>query len=263
MLRFLIDRGAKVNLKRDGETALSFACEVGAVEGVRLLIGAKADLEDRVKGMTPLQIACDHGQLGVVRALVEAGARLDVVDGSKRTLFKIASDCNRNDQRELLDYLMDIPGAGTETADSNGNTPLHSAAVTDPESTRSLVSARADINAVNKKGETPLLFCLDFPPSRSRVDNVTPKEGCIRHLLAGGANLEAKDIRHGETPLIRAVRRGHLCGFWILARSQVDKTATDKNGKTAYDHATEKIGSYSQDPDHKSKYAKVAEAAKP
>jgi outer membrane protein assembly factor BamB len=77
-VRKLLDEGTPVDAKtRYGATALSFACDKGQVEVVKLLLerGADPNAKDTFYGATPLAWASQHGGLEVARILVEKGAK--------------------------------------------------------------------------------------------------------------------------------------------------------------------------------------------
>jgi outer membrane protein assembly factor BamB len=76
-VRKLLDEGTPVDAKtRYGATALSFACDKGQLEVVKLLLarGADPNAKDRFYGATPLAWAAQHGAVEVARLLVENGA---------------------------------------------------------------------------------------------------------------------------------------------------------------------------------------------
>src|SRR5215475_13530175 len=76
-VRKLLDEGTPVDAKtRYGATALSFACDKGQVEVVKLLLerGADPNAKDTFYGATPLAWASQHGGIEVARILVEKGA---------------------------------------------------------------------------------------------------------------------------------------------------------------------------------------------
>jgi ankyrin repeat protein len=77
-VKAMLDAGLDVNTKtRYGATALSYACDRGNVELVKLLIerGANVNAQDSFYGATPLTWAADKGHAEIVRLLLEKGAR--------------------------------------------------------------------------------------------------------------------------------------------------------------------------------------------
>ncbi len=76
-VRTLLDAGVPVDIKSEyGATALSFACDKGRAEVVKLLIerGADINVADTFYQATPIVWAASNGHGEVVRLLVDAGA---------------------------------------------------------------------------------------------------------------------------------------------------------------------------------------------
>ncbi|KAJ3325584.1 hypothetical protein HDV06_003402 [Boothiomyces sp. JEL0866] len=90
-----------------------------------------------------------------------------------------------------------------------------------------LISMRADVNKVDKYGETPVFRSIRF-----RMDDVTLK------LISRAANLNAKDIKL-QTPLHRACAMGTANIVKKLLDFGCDPIALDADGKTPYDLGTE------------------------
>jgi Ankyrin repeats (3 copies)/Domain of unknown function (DUF3471) len=87
-----LDKGVNVNAKtRYGATALSYACDKGHIEVVRLLIerGADVNSKDTFYGEVPLGWALSHGHVEVVKLLLEKGAA-----GIDRALMSGVEDGN-------------------------------------------------------------------------------------------------------------------------------------------------------------------------
>jgi ankyrin repeat protein len=77
-VKAMLDKGVDVNSKnRYGATALSYACDRGSVEMVRLLIerGADVNVEDTFYHATPLGWAADKGYVEIVKLLLDKGAK--------------------------------------------------------------------------------------------------------------------------------------------------------------------------------------------
>jgi ankyrin repeat protein len=86
-LAYLIGKGANVNL-RDvrGTTALQVATNLGWLEGVQVLVDAKARLdESNDAGETPLITAVHRRDMPMMRALLSAGSDPDRKDNSGRS----------------------------------------------------------------------------------------------------------------------------------------------------------------------------------
>ncbi|KAM7194063.1 Ankyrin repeat-containing domain protein [Naviculisporaceae sp. PSN 640] len=149
-----------------GTTALWRAARGGHVESVELLLRgegievdfcAKDYMEDD-DGWTPLAAAARAGHATVVRLLLEAGANVSHVNPlTGDFILKLA------DQEEvvaaLLEYAPDL-----KLTDQEGNTALHIFAMKGQlPPLKRLLNAKADINALNLKGSTPLLLAAYQP----------------------------------------------------------------------------------------------------
>ncbi len=115
-----------------GTTELMRHCATGDIARVKILLDTKANLNDvNVNGYSALMFAAEEGHLDVVRYLVERGADINMKNGLDHTaLFLAASstgqylwplfadhsdniqqlaiDRMRDEQRQLIDYLIDI-----------------------------------------------------------------------------------------------------------------------------------------------------------
>lgn len=79
VVRFLLDKGADANARRDDGAAVLHVAACGdRAEIVRLLAGAGAALDALHQGWTPLIFAAQGGHLAATLALVEAGADRDI-----------------------------------------------------------------------------------------------------------------------------------------------------------------------------------------
>lgn len=74
MVRFLLERGAKVDGIKDGPSPLSEAARGCQLEAARVLLGAGAVVDETHTGWTPLYEASLHGRVEVVQLLLDHGA---------------------------------------------------------------------------------------------------------------------------------------------------------------------------------------------
>lgn len=86
-MTFLIAKGANVNARDNrGVTPLVLACNLGFEEGVQLLVGSKARVDEpTATGETPLIMAVHRRNIGMMRILLKAGADPDRADNSGRS----------------------------------------------------------------------------------------------------------------------------------------------------------------------------------
>lgn len=106
IVRYLIERGADLNLKTDdiyGQTALMNAAALGRTDIVKLLVesGAKLDLETN-KGLTALMFSSAFGHSETVSFLLKKGAKLDTKNIEGKTALDIAVLNNRYTVAEIL-----------------------------------------------------------------------------------------------------------------------------------------------------------------
>lgn len=91
-VKAFLDKGVDVNTKtRYGATALSYACDKGHTEVVRLLLerGADPDVKDTFYGATPMGWAAPKGYTEIVKLLIEKGSkeRGDALDAGASSGF--------------------------------------------------------------------------------------------------------------------------------------------------------------------------------
>ena len=114
-LKALLDKGVNVNAKtRYGATALSYACDKGHVEVVRLLVerGADVNSKDTFYGEVPLGWALSHDHVQVIKLLLDKGATgiervlLSGVQGGNVEIVKVALEKGGLKQETLNNALL-------------------------------------------------------------------------------------------------------------------------------------------------------------
>jgi hypothetical protein len=112
-----------------------------------------------------------------------------------------------------------------------GDTALHfAAAAYRPELIRRLLERGADVDARNRRGATPLHYAAVGNPQSPRW-NPEAQAGAVAALIAAGANPNAVD-RSGATPLHRAVRTRCAAAVRALLAGGADTSLVTKNGST-------------------------------
>ena len=121
-------------------------------------------------------------------------------------------------------------GANPSVGGRNGITPLHSAAYYGEfEMVQELLKLKANVNAQDAYGETPLRYVSRGP--RSDLNVAPLLSNVARLLLEHGANVNAR-MNNQSTPLHEAVRCGRVEVVRVLLEHGADVGAEDNIGKT-------------------------------
>jgi ankyrin repeat protein len=181
-----------------------FAAEGGYGILARQIIGKGASVDARQDGRTALMIAAELGQEGVLGILLELAADLEAVSGAGETALMRAS---RKNQAACASLLLDS-GADIHTAidssrfisekhlaENDGTTALMIAAKLGHDSiVRLLVERKSDVEAVDSNRETPLMHAARFD-----------QDMIVKTLFENGASLEAEN-KWGETAVYIAAK---------------------------------------------------------
>lgn len=200
---------------RDQRSALVLAAELPDTRLLRALIGKGADVNCAHAGLTPLLAttrACHEGRPEMVTSLV-------------------------------------ANGADPARADTDGNTPLHHAALCgEPAVAAILIDAQAPLEARNRNQSTPLAVAAEaanWPVLRflaehgAHADAALPAaagiadddpEG-VRILLKHKAHANAGDAL-GRTALLHAARENHVGIARVLLDAGADASLADRYGTT-------------------------------
>jgi ankyrin repeat protein len=265
LLRF----GARIDERNDdGRTACHVAAR-GEAEVLALLLTHRPNLALRCdSGLTPLEHAftIPRGE-SIAMMLIEAGAPLDHIDrrhlchlaatstSAIRTLLRrgvVFSELRDYDQRtplhlaaaglqpncDVLDMLVNECGVDVEARNKRGSTCILECRNVD--AMRVLITAGANLHAVDTSGRTPLHALVD--------------EMSATCLLAAGADVHARDT-YGRTPLM------HIASFAdrddddegvnepvltlvgsvvnVMLAAGADLDAADNKGNTARHHLSD------------------------
>ena len=243
----LLHHSCKVDAQdENGNHPLHLACERGHVEAVKVLLSHRADVKAlNNAAWTPLHAAAggrkDCREVGEI--LLKHGAETDAVNENGNQPLHLA--CKRG--HAATGILLVSNGADGKSLNNNGYSPLELinqfvlAMVSSEESERDvryalhvaverglartvqlLVDCGADVNAVNKHGQTPLHTAvngeMDFP------------EMC-EILLKCNAKIDAVD-GVGKQPLHLACERGHSVTGILLMSYEADANVQTRDGRT-------------------------------
>ena len=147
-----------------------------------------------------------------------------LLDGASR-LHRAAATETEHQVRDLIEQ-----GADPNLRNWRGETPLHRAAIRNPDLavSRALIGAGADPNARDESGATPL---------HRAAPNASGGRGNL--LIEAGASVDARD-KTGATPLHYAAESGRDRMMVRLAEAGADINAQDQAGRTPLRIAVEK-----------------------
>ena len=258
LCRDLLEYGAAINvMDENGDQPLHLACKQGHLNTGKELMSCGADIRSvNQQGQTPLHaaaggwkdshelckdllelganvnvidensdqplhLACKQGHINTGKELISGGANTNAVNQHGQTPLHIAADC-WEDCHELCKDLLEH-GADINVRDENDDQPLHLACKRGHINTgKDLISRKADTNAVNNLGQTPLHTvaggwkdCLDL----------------CKDLLEHGADINIMD-EVNDQPLHLACKRGHTnTGKELISRG-ADTNVVNKFGQT-------------------------------
>lgn len=196
-LKLLISEGHDINKRnRKGKLPIFFAIQNGQIDIVKILIenGADLTLQDQYAG-APLHNAAFIGDIEIAKLLLAAGADINAI--SKRTEYTPICYAVIRGKVEMLKFLLE---KGADTNIKMGyyeSTLLHVsvANISNPmETTKILLDIGTDVNALDKKGKTPLHVVACSIWTGPKTANMA------RLLIDRGARKELKD-NEGKTAL--------------------------------------------------------------
>ncbi|KAL1851973.1 hypothetical protein Daus18300_012396 [Diaporthe australafricana] len=212
-------------------SCLMIACYFGLYAVVKQALIEGDDIEatdqDYLFGFTPLLWAIHGGEHeSIVQHLLANNANTEARDQRGRTPLLWAA---RKGHESTVQHLI-ANNANTEARDQLERTPLLWAAAVGHESTvKYLLTNNADIEAKDANSSTPLIVSI-------RESGSNELQGLVMHLLAKGANFEAK-YGDGQTALHHAAQEGEEGIVQQLLARGADIEAKCKDGRTALHYA--------------------------
>jgi ankyrin repeat protein len=226
IVKLLLDNGATINLVSltKGGTPLHNAATGKRVEVVKFLLkrGAKTEIQD-VSGLTPLTIAVVQNDPDTMQALIEGGATIDTRSSVNSLITPLVFAASNIDPFKHKNYLTIIRMLLDNKADvnyqaANGNTALIAAAGSSDlsqayDKVSLLVDRGANLNTVNKRGETALMLAT-----------AAANEKVVKLLIDKGADTQLKNGA-GESVMSYANRRNNKSVSSLLESSGVKQEA--------------------------------------
>jgi ankyrin repeat protein len=247
-----------------GLTPLVFAARENDIESARLLIAAKADVNQTTEyGWTPLLVAVNNRNYQLAKVLLDSGANPNIANKGGWTPLYLATD-NRNieggdypvpkpdmDHLELIKLLL-AKGAdpNAKVKDNtltrtiftmqwfyeNGATAfIRAAQSSDTELMKLLLEYKADPKAVTAQGDNALTAAAGI----GWVDGVTyersPKENveAVRMLLDLGLDPNSAN-QEGRTPLMGAALKGRTEVIQLLVDRGAKLDARDRGSRDTH-----------------------------
>jgi ankyrin repeat protein len=216
-VRRLIKLHADVNTPDvDGTTALHWAAQLNDSELTALLIRAGANVKAANRyGVTPLSLACTNGNADIVEKLLTAGADANSALPEGETALMTAA---RTGNVQAVKMLLGHDANVNAKENWHGETALMwAAAENHSDVVQALIDRGADVHAhsiiagytPSNEGYTPSTYLPvgSFTPLLFAV-----REGhleCVRVLLAAGADAN-ETVPNGATALTIAILNGHF-----------------------------------------------------
>ena len=160
-IKVILDQGVNPNISNgDGISLLDFAAALNQIDVVKLLLerGATVDIRNTVYGSTPFMGASENSHLEVAKLLLSKGADPKATDKfSKNALMLISQSWDGKGCRiEAMEFLLSC-GLDINAVDKSGNTALIWAAYgNNATALKWLIEKKADLNHVNKQNVTAL-----------------------------------------------------------------------------------------------------------
>ncbi|XP_063225666.1 transient receptor potential channel pyrexia [Bacillus rossius redtenbacheri] len=198
-VELLVTEGGGINaLGPGGYTPLHIAADLGHAGCMKILLEiahANPNVKTAEKRASALHLAAEGGFHECVCMLLEHGAEADVRNIRGQTPLHLAAKAQSVD---CVETLLKVGGCDVNTLDVDKRSPLHAAVCRTLlafEVVEVLISWRADVNAQDKYGYTPL-----------HVAALNELAQCVETLIYHGADITARS-KNGTTALSIITRK--------------------------------------------------------
>ena len=170
-VRMLVEAGANVNFNAGGCYPLKAAAFRNHSEAVKYLLENGAKIDVKMTPESPLHVACNHGCVDSVLTMARSKIETELRDFKKRTPLISAADSHTPDDekaKKMCDYLLS-KGAAVNAIDEDGASALHHAAYRNrPLTVAFLLKWGANSKLKDKKGKTALDYARKFKKRNPR-----------------------------------------------------------------------------------------------
>ena len=258
LCQMLLKHDAKINAEDgDGNQPLHLACKQGHTEIMNLILfhgadtnsvnkhgqtplhtvtsrwkdcseacailmkhAAKIDVLDKDLNL-PLHLACKRAHTMAVKLMVSNGADSNAVNKERRTPLHTAANGEKECPR-LCEILLNYD-ARINAEDEGGNQPLHLACkLAYTEIVKTMVCHGADINAMNRIGQTPLHTAADGKNYCPELHEILLKHDGERKTVE----------ENGDQPLHVACKHVYTETVKLMVSCGSDTNAVNKHGQT-------------------------------
>ena len=255
IVKAIIELGANVNVVNNkGQTSLWFACLDKQEQLVKILLHNGADLNIADTNNDSILHSAMYGRCstGIIEEIINHCGHINVVNKDEATPLLLACGTAQTESVRLLLKAKADPNI----ADADGNTCLHAAIAADcsKEMLQEIIDNGGDVNAVNRRGQTPLLLSCNY----KHMDSVlvllgvgadltyTDENGfsclhaaiyghCSKYILQAlidhGAHIDAR-TEDGTNALLFACRKGQSESVNFLLEAGADVNIADALGNT-------------------------------
>jgi len=236
MIRALVEAGAKINkVGPDGDAAIHTAAWRNTARNISELVkhGANVNLKNK-QGETALLKAIDYRSFNAVKALLEAGADPNISDSQGNTAVHLAVKEGDTDLALKILGLLLSHKANLEATNKEGHTPLQQI-ISLPHASeipmvQFLLDSGANPRVTDSVSGTPLHEIADG----NMTDKLVP---LLDLFVKNGADLNNRDNMFRETPLHKAIFRACLHGELKITRRLLELGANpdlkNKDGTSA------------------------------